>query len=568
MPLVGDVVQLVPQKEIVTQRMLDLEEDLFLRDHVLIDEGSGKPVEHRLPILPMTMILEAAAETAACLAPGLGLIGFERITAHRWIDFRDSRTLQLTVTARLDTVDPETGVHRIAAEVASNGRPSASATVLFADAYREDVQLRFTEFQNPRSWPLTAEEIYTERYMFHGPRFRCVTGLNVLGEQGLWGEITVQPKQELFASAPDPQLLVDPVVLDGVAQLVAMFAIVNGVFLMPAKITKLEFYGPTPPPGTRVPVRIEVRNMSTTQRTVTADAEVQDGNGGVWFRFEGINEWLYEYPPQLQDTQRLPGRFHLATETPLPAVGPGTICTLLRRADLRHANIEWLARLFLDQAEWTYFDGLKLLPRQWQWLMGRIAVKDAVRLHLARQMGTEMIHPALISIAADEAGRPYVVPLEGCPPMPEISIAHTEGWAAALAAEAGCGIDIEPVARDVSAVLPRFATAEELGLIRSIEVAQGEASWPLRLWCAKEALGKALGTGLGGRPTDFQAIDIEPDGRVLVYHRPSGNTYSVSAAQNDVLLLAYASLADVGVEVSTEEPADSNYDSVPVHSPR
>ncbi len=545
LPFVGNIVHHVAGQEIVTERVLDLDEDLFLHDHALIGAASGKAIESRMSVLPLTMILEVLGETAACLTPGLGLIGFEKASAYSWIGFQDNRTVHLRVTARLESVDPETGVHRVYAEVLSDGKSSASASVLFSDAYREDVKLQFTELSNQRPFPLTVEQLYTEGYLFHGPLFHCVTGIHVLGDQGLVGEITVGPKDRLFASMLSPQLLIDPVVLDGVTQLAGMWVIANGFYVMPAKITKLEFYGTSPPPGTKVLVRVEIRNLSTKSRTVTVDAEVQDGNGNVWMRLEGLGEWLYDYSSQLQDTQRLPARYHIAMPKPLVGATPEVLCTFVSRSDLRHAAIRWLACLFLHQNEWLYFDKLQTLPLQWQWLMGRIAAKDALRIYLAKKMGTEMIHPAILEIIADEAGKPYVRPLDGCPPMPQLSISHTGDCAVAMVAETGCGIDVEPLARDTQGILSTFANLGEIELIDALAAQQPDQAWPTRLWCAKEAVGKALGTGLGGRPADFEAIDTEADGQLLVRYRPTAHTYNVQTVQMDSVILAYALLATV-----------------------
>jgi len=568
MPLLGQIIHWTAGEEICTERLFDLDEDLFLHDHVLIGEDSGKPVEHRRPILPMSVILEVAAETAACLAPGLGLIGLERITALRWIDFPDTRVIRLNVRARLEAADEETGVHRIAVEIISAGQRSATLTILMASAYREDVHLRFTELSNPRPWPMTAKESYLERYLFHGPAFHCLSRLDLLGDQGLTAEITVPPKDRMFASLPDPQLLTDPIVLDGVAQLLGMWAAAHGFFLMPANITKLEFYAPTPPPGTRIPARIEIRDMSATGRTISADAEVQDGYGHVWFRLQGIHGWTYDYTPQFQNTLRLPSRYHLADARPLPGAMDGSVCTLLGRDALRHSTLELLGRLFLHRSEWEYLQRLKVPQRQWQWLLGRIAVKDAVRLYLAAQLETDMIHPARLLIDTGEGGTPFVTPIDGFPPMPQISIAHSEGWAAALAAELPCGIDVEPVFRDVSAILPRFAAAEELDLLSSVSQGQPAELWPLRLWCAKEALGKALGTGLNGRPTDFQAVDMECDGRLLICHRPTDSKYMVYTNRDDLLVTACASLTDAAPYTPASDEADHPQPSLLPNTPR
>ena len=546
MPLLGEVVTFQPERQIITERILDLDTDVCLQDHALLDASCGKPVENRGAVVPMMMMLEAAAETAACLAPGLGVIGFERIIAYRWIDFRDVRTLCLRVTATLESIDAATGVRRVQTEIASDGQRSAAVVVLLGAHYREDVQLQFTELRNPRPWPLSAAEMYTERHMFHGPQFQSVSGLEQFADQGLTGQITVLPKDRMFAGQPDPQLLIDPAVLDGVAQMLGMWVLLHGMFLMPTKITKMEFYGTAPPPGTCVPVHIEVRAMNAADRTVTADAEVQNGSGAVWFRLEGMNEWTYSYSPQLKDTQRLPARYHLATPYAAAGAPAGSTCVLLSRGDLRHAVIEWLTRLFLHLEETGHFEGLRLLPRKWQWLMGRIAAKDAARLWLAQRSGGDMIHPALLQIAQHEQGQPVLLARDDCPPMPYISIAHTEGWAAAMAADAACGIDIEPVARDMTHVLAIMANAEELEALGTLAEQDDQQAWPLRLWCAKEAVGKALGTGLDGRPGDFQLSAVETGGLMLIYHQPTACTYTVHTMQTDALVLACATLAEAG----------------------
>jgi phosphopantetheinyl transferase len=481
------------------------------------------------------------------------VIGIEKVAAMRWIDFPDIDTVELEIHARLASVDPQTGVHRVAVEILAHGRPNASATVLLGDRYREDVRLEFSSLSHPRPWPLTAEDIYTERHMFHGPRFHCVSDMQVLGDEGLIGEITLQPRDDLFDWTTEPLLVLDPVVLDGVVQLVAMWVIVNGAFLMPAKITRLEFYRPSPPPGTRVPVRVEIRNVDSQGRTVTADVEVGDGEGNVWFRVEGVNEWLYEYAPRLQDTHRLPTRYHLAEPLALAGAPPDSVTALVSSADLRHSNKEWLARLYLTQEEWLYFKELPTLHKQLRWLMGRIAAKDAARIWMAPLTGPEMLHPALLTIAVDEAGKPYACPMAGDLPAPEISIAHTDGFAVAMAAPASCGIDLEPRDRDVRSVLASFANEEEISLVDAVAALAEDPSWPLRLWCAKEAVAKTIGSGLQGRPKDFEMIDVDEEGQLLIQHRPTQESYVVRTCLDDMLVYAHTWAGDVGPSGAANE---------------
>lgn len=557
LPLVGRVVERIAGQRIATRRVLSLGEDVFLHDHAVIDEMSGKAIENRMAIFPMAFILESAAEAAVKLLPELGVIGFEKITAMRWIDFHDTSAVELQIEGHLASVDTDTGVHRVAVEIQANGKTSGTATVLLADYYREDVRLTFRELTNAGPLSMTPTEIYTQRHMFHGPRFQCISNIDLIGDEGLIGELTVLPKDDLFASIPEPILLLDPVVLDGVLQLMAMWVIAHGAFLMPAKITRLEFYRPAPDPGARVPVRIEIRSVDPQGRTVTADAEVQDGEGQVWFRMEGINEWLYQYSPQLQRTERLPCRYHVSTPVELPTAPAGSITTMVRRADLRHANMEWLARLYLSQEEWLYYEQLPTLQKQVGWLMGRIAAKDAARISMASINGGEMLHPALLEVAADGAGKPYGIPLVGEHEAPEISIAHADQFAAAMAASGSCGVDIELRTRETRSDLSEFATAQETQLVDAMADQLEDATWPARLWCAKTAVAKLLGTGVAGRPGDFEAIDVDQDGQLLVLYRPSGESYVAGTWTDDELVYACVEAGAVGV--AKDESGASSY---------
>ncbi len=78
MPVLGRVTHFQPEREITIERTLDLQEDLYLHDHLFV-HAECKPLEEQLPILPLTMSLEFVAESAALLSPGLGLIGFENV---------------------------------------------------------------------------------------------------------------------------------------------------------------------------------------------------------------------------------------------------------------------------------------------------------------------------------------------------------------------------------------------------------------------------------------------------------------------------------------------------------
>jgi phosphopantetheinyl transferase len=112
----------------------------------------------------------------------------------------------------------------------------------------------------------------------------------------------------------------------------------------------------------------------------------------------------------------------------------------------------------------------------------------------------------------------------------------------AVASGEPVGIDIEPAMRDTpNTILPEFATPEEIALVGDLAVDLIDGTAATRLWCAKEAVSKALGTGLQGRPKDFEAIAAEADGSFLIQHNPSGERVIAHTHQIGEFLVAYAS---------------------------
>jgi phosphopantetheinyl transferase len=128
--------------------------------------------------------------------------------------------------------------------------------------------------------------------------------------------------------------------------------------------------------------------------------------------------------------------------------------------------------------------------------------------------------------------------------LPHLSLAHTAAGAVAIAADVPVGIDIEPASRDARPLLADFATALEVELVERLAQTSPEDAPATRLWCAKEAMAKALGTGLSGRPKDFEALAAEADGDFLMRHGPSGDRMVVHTARVGPFLVALTSAHD------------------------
>lgn len=513
MPFVGQVLAHTPGASIIVRRTLSLAEDRHLADHAFVHAPGIKPLSACMPVLPLTMSLEVLAEVAACLAPGIGLLGFENVKATRWIELADSDSLALKISAQVTGVDAAPGVCRVHAEIhlPGHGTPVISATVLFASQYRVDLAVSFSEFSQPERLPLTGEDIYAQRHMFHGPSFHCLTGDFVVSERGAATHLLVRSAEALFASVRHPQLLVDPALLDGVGQCIGMWAMQRERYVFPIGIAKLELYRPTPPAGTRVPLRIEITRDEG--KTLYADAEIGDGQGGVWLRVRDWTHWKFRWPRALVDFRRAPARHSLCTRLALPGLPPAAVCCSLSPEEVAGFDATLLARHFLHLDEMADFRAKAEHPRRQQhWLLGRIAAKDAARAWLAGRDGVpEMRHPATLVVDSAASGQPTLRPVAAAGAMPNISIAHCEGRAVAIAADMAIGIDIEPIAVHEAGFVNSFCSPLEIGLLESVaggdEALLGE--WITRLWCAKEAAGKCLGTGVAGLPRRCEAVVID-----------------------------------------------------------
>ncbi len=542
MPFVGTLLRLVPQEEIAVSRTLDLAEDLYLHDHHFINASTVKPMEECLPVFPMVMMMEAMAETAAHLTPGLGLIGFENIHASRWISLNDAPRTEIQIEAKLAAADDETGVHAVEARVICEGQTAASATVLLSADYRQDVEMVFAELGSPDSWPITAEQLYRDGHTFHGPRFQTVSGLDVLADNGLIARLRVLPKDDLFASQPSPALLTDPAVIDGAGQLFGSWSQTRGAYMLPVGVDKIEIYGPTPPAGTEVTIRLEVTRFERDNNLAAADMEILDGEGFVWMRIRGWRDRIFVKSNKFMDVQRLPGQLCLSDLKSLPGLSDDAVCAEITQDDIHSGSLTWVCRLHLAAEELETLQST-LGRRRSQYLLGRIAAKDAARAYLAWQAGGEMIHPASIEIGNYESGQPFVKPIAGVDVLPNISISHSDGRAVAVASAAPMGVDIEPVERETERILGEFAQPEEIEMIDDLSARQPEECWPTRLWCAKESASKTLGTGLGGQIHDYQLLSADADGGLRIRHRPSAQELVVMTSRDESRVVACSSLA-------------------------
>lgn len=500
-----------PAALVPAQLRVDVREMPYLLDHCFFRQRPEWPDEgDRWPIVPATTVITHLTRIAEQASPGMRAVAVHDVRLMQWIEAIPSRELPVTVK-RLAPNRLEvglTGYSQATVELATTYGQLAPASWQFAPS---------TE-QQP---DLTAERLYTERWMFHGPLFQGVHELTAIGERHVRGVLT---------SLETPGAL-----LDNVGQLLGywiMGTLTERTTVFPVGMRRIRFHGPQPPPGERLECLIRITDVTDT--LLTADMQLVH-QGRVWAEFDGWTDRRFDTDPGIRAVDRFPGHHTLSRAEP-----EGWTLVHERWPDLATRGL--IMRNVCGSAERDTYEALPPTRRR-RWLLGRIAAKDAVRGLLWREGGEagrgsdpdgtpdgrEEIYPAEVAVHNDATGRPLASGVHGRK-LGEltVSIAHCGEVGVALASRTPVGIDIEEVTERPRTTQALACSTAELTLLDGL-VATGEGStalWFTRFWAAKEAVAKARGTGLGGRPQDFQVRVHDPDTGVLKV-TAGGTSYDV-----------------------------------------
>jgi acyl transferase domain-containing protein/phosphopantetheinyl transferase len=520
-PVLGTVIASTPGAELVTRRAIDPERDRYLQDHRL---GGG------LAVMPLAMSLAVVAEAAAALVPNLGVVGLRDVRAHRWIAFGDDEQ-EVQVTAR--RLDQDGADVRVAVELrnltedAEAGeapeRPVVEATVVLADVLPPP-PAPLPPLDDPRGSRRPPEQLYRE-VMFHGPRWQAVRAIEATGAHGARARLERLPVDDFWAGGPATPLALDPVALDAAGQVVGFWTadrLDRGQVVFPFRLAALDVHGPTPAVGESLACTARIDLLG--EQLVRSDIDVRGADGRPWLRLSGWEDKRFEVPSALLPLVSGQADGAMSAEWPSALAGatdgrPLQCRRLVARvpADGGPWMRAWAQRV-LTRGEREQLGALRAPEtRRLEWLGARTAAKEAVRRLVRDEHGLELEF-ADIEIRTGEQGRPLVAGprLARLDPAPVVSLAHTDGRAVALAALGGrVGIDIEVVRPRPDGFAEVAFSDAELELLRP--VAGEAAEWTLRCWCAKEAVAKALGSGLVRTPREVAVVAIDHErGRVAV----------------------------------------------------
>ncbi|MGY0064502.1 beta-ketoacyl synthase N-terminal-like domain-containing protein [Streptomyces sp. LZ34] len=445
----------------------------YLRDHCFFRQPPDWPDESdRWPVVPATTIVGHLMDAAEQAAPGRRAVAVHGARFGRWVTAAPPAEVPITVTPSPD------GPDRLAVDF---GR-SAQGTVELATRYPHP---------RPAPWPAdpaaeeapahTAAELYSRRWMFHGPAFQGVGEISAIGAARVRGSITTP-------AAPGA-------LLDNVGQLLGYWLMATRTertVVFPVGMRHIRLFGPHPLPGTTVECVIRV--VSLTDATLEADVQLLVG-GQVWAQIGGWQDRRFDNHPSTRPVERFPELNALSQ----PQRPGGWVLLHERWPDL--ASRDLIMRNHLGGAERMAYE--RQAPRgRRQWLLGRIAAKDAVRQWLWAR-GEGPVFPAEIQVCEDARGRPYVLGVHGRTlPGLDVSLASR--------AEAGVALVVpRPPAREGPGPGPGIHIEEITG-----QDPAGQEAVALR--AAKEAVAKAEDVGGGGRGPGVTVLDAEDPERLLL----------------------------------------------------
>ncbi|HZW33742.1 MAG TPA: polyketide synthase, partial [Isosphaeraceae bacterium] len=510
-PWVGAVRRLVAGSEIESVYLLDSRDDPIAEHHTLGGRrvSAVDPSLKGLPALPFAVMAEMAAQVAALLvSPGRVLTGLEQVRAHKWVRYEEE-PVQLELRGRRvgSTAD-----HRIWVGIFNRGpdgrreaaRPAFEAVAVFGAAGAAPPPAMPWALEEPRPSRFTAESLYGEQWLFHGPPFQALVRVGSFSAQGIEGTLCVRPWEPVLRPDQAPHLHTDIIIVDSFTHLLGCWGLdyltEGGDVVFPLRMEELQMYGDRPPVGTEVECRIAIQEIQ--RHRVRVHAEILRPDGTVWMRLRDWEDWRFHWPRRYRDVFRQPRDIFVGEELPLEGAS-------------RAAKAVWLAppadmgrpvwRDVLEQTQLGPAERAAHLAegggerRRAHRLWGIIAAKEAAR-RLWQAQGRPATYPADLAIVTEQPGRPRLIRVDQPEDdtLPAIAIAHAEGVAVAIAAgdPAGrIGIDVQAI--------PDRSDGLELA----------------RLGCARQAAARAAGAELAAtevvhaeETAGLVHVRVEPDG--------------------------------------------------------
>ena len=534
-PLVSDadVLESVAGVKTEVRKTFRLSDAPFIGDFALgtSQMSYSDPNLRGLVLLSLPVGAEIMAEVARLIVPNRALLRIENLDCRRMVAFDKGA---LTLFAKAERVaagqSDEAAVKVQLRDDSPNSAytwPVMEATFVFVEGARRGVPAAVEPLARPRSVHWSGRDVYPQRVCY-GRRLRGIQFVEAWSESGLDYQVQVPPLAGNVNYTRFPMWVVNPVLLGAIVSGFVLWRSherFNGAFSFPIRLRRLEFCGVVPKEGATV--NCYLRLAGVTPRSHISDITVTDGNGQTLIKVAGWEELTERVPPTYRDLVQQPAMTFLTESLSKETLGsPATEVSSAFATDVPYALFEkdeelWLKTLshvILGAEERREFAEMTgSTKRRTEWLFGRVAAKEAVRRFLKDYYQARW-SDADVRIWANGAGKPIALGAwsEFISGRLDVAIAHTQQFIVAVAAaNARVGVDVESLSRDLTEEFTAGVfTPEELELAAQAATASVAI---FRFWCAKEAVSKALGTGIRYSPRELVVTDYQPDaGRLVV----------------------------------------------------
>ena len=476
-----------------------------------------------LVLLSIPVGAELMAETAMRLMPNRNLVAIEDFVCRRLVAFAKGKLTLFIKAERVAAADATAAAVKVQIR---DDSPNAAYTWPVMEA-TVPIPARIDPLTRPRSVHWSGRDIYPAKVGF-GRRLRGITFAETWGEGGLDYTVAVPPLAGNVSYTRFPLWAINPLLIQTVASGFLLWRSHErfpGAFSFPCRMRRLALKGPAPKEGARL--NCYLRLTGVTPKSHICDITVTGGDGNEILEIGGWEEITERVPQSLCEAVLQPATKFLTESVSRALLGdPATDVASAFVTDVPYALFErneefWLkilSNVILSSPERKEFLGMSgSTSRRTEWLYGRIAAKEAVRRYLKDYYQARWSY-ADVQIWPNEMGKPIAIGdwSKYLTTKFDIAIAHTAQFVVAVAAaNARVGVDVESASRDLSEEFTRGVfTPDELALAT-------ESSNPpqaiIRFWCAKEAVSKALGTGIRYSPRELNVTGYRADtGRLVV----------------------------------------------------
>lgn len=532
---------------------LNLNTDLYLLDHAI--GGTVSTVENtRVHLVPLMVSLEIMAEAAMAhhSYSNYGgntdvIVRLEQVKAfRRLVVDQNDLSLKMTVTGS----DGRVHVEMTEAETADT--VLMMADYIFAPDYAPQYSSQSAKAPLVVSGPPASNlkeqtQFYGPKAMFHGPSMQAVKSLDKVGNKAIAGKATASPAADWMPNLAHANFLLNPLLLDNSSQFVLFYLYeknLSATALLPFFIESIDFY--LNPADLAAEVEVAATLPALSERATEAEVEVVSA-GQLALRINSINSRRVVLSDTWQNFVARPSTSFL---------GSSILTTELLNKQLRErcaivqvsqdvlndddVILEWCLDYLLSKNELSQWRIGQSKKRKIDWLLGRIAAKDAVRMLVKNGLGRNL-GPHDVEIHSHTDRSPYAIIKDKAIPAVAISITHTNGKGIALATfvdpnhPGNPGIDAETISPRDTDFASSFMQPSELKHLASYPSAALNAEIT-RIWTAKESMYKANRGKF--EASKFEILESDPASDLIVISggNGAGKYLAYSQIENDLVL--------------------------------